>query len=501
MSESLRTSKEISSKKNLMTKYVLFLLLGLTFVLRLYRINSPIIGMNSWRQADTAAISRNYHEHGYKFLYPQIDWGGDSPGYVETEFPIYSFVVALLYKIFGVHEFLGRLLSAILALITMYFLYLLVFKLRDKKTALWSCLFFAILPPIIFYTRAFQPESALIMSLVLGVYFFLLWIDSEKKIYFISSSIFISLACLLKIPSLYIGLPILYLAWLRYGKKIFFQWTLWAYSLMVILPVTLWYYHAHQIYLRHGLTFGIWEYGKDKWGNWDLIFTLRFWNRILFQSLAENYFVWIGFIIFIVGLFIRRRSKLEAVFDVWIIALVVYFMIVARGNYVHLYYQLPFMIPGVVYLGKVYAQHFNHGGLKNKKTIFLATSLIGICLLTVGRYTIYIEKENIQDSNLYKLTEIAKAKIEEEALIIAVDNNNPTLLYLVHKKGWHAFPNQLDASFVAQRKRKRARYILGNLSSFKGESEKARLRELLKNYKVIHNDNSTLILDISQEMN
>jgi len=485
--------------KYMMKKNAIFLLLGFAFILRLYKIGSPIIGMHSWRQADTAAIARNYNENGYNFLYPQIDWGGNSPGYVEAEFPVYSFVVALFYEIFGVHEFLGRLLSTVFFLIALYFLYLLVLKYTDKNTALWSCAFFAVLPPIIFYTRAFQPESALIMSLILGVYFFSQWLDSEKNVHLICSALFISLACLIKIPSLYIGLPILYLAWLKYGKRVFLRGSLWIYGFMVLLPVALWHYHAHQIYLRHGLTFGIWEYGMDKWGNWNLVLTWKFWNRLLFQNLAEDYFVWIGFIILILGLFIRRRSKLEGVFDAWILALIVYFIIVAKGNFVHLYYQLPFMIPGVVYLGKFYAQHFYQGGFKNLRTILLTISLIGICVLTVGRYDIYMEKENIHNSDFYKLSEIARVKIEVQALVIAVDKNDPTLLYLAHKKGWHAFPNQLDVSFVTKRQSKGAKYVIGNHSSFKQESEQLRLRELFKNHKVIFDDNSSFILEISEE--
>lgn len=483
-----------------MKKKAFFLLFCLAFILRFYKINSPIIGMHSWRQADTAAISRNYYENGYRFLYPQIDWGGDSQGYVETEFPIYSFIVALLYGVFGVHEFLGRLLSVIFAMISLYYLYFLLLKMSDRKTALWSCFFFAILPPLIFYSRTFQPESTLVMSLILGVYFFSQWMDTEKIIYFITSLIFIALACLIKIPSLYIGLPILYLAWMKSGKKIFYQISMWIYGLIVLLSVALWYYHAHRIHLKTGLTFGIWEYGLDKWGNWDLIFQWKFWNRIIFQNLAEDYFVWIGFIIFVIGMFLKRKSKLETLSDVWLMALVIYFIIVARGNYIHLYYQLPFMIPAVIYLGKVYAQHFHPKDLKNKKTILLSAGLIGICLLTAGRYTIYIEKENTRNSDLYKLAEIVKDKIEDKALVIAIDNNDPTLLYLAHKKGWHAFPNQLDTSFVTQKNNKGARYIIGNHNLFKGDLELSRLRELLKNHKVIYDDKSSFILEISEEM-
>jgi len=456
--------------------------------------------MHSWRQADTAAISRNYYENGYKFFYPQIDWRGDSPGYIETEFPIYSFIVALMYEIFGVSEVFGRLLSVVFSLITMYFLYLLVLKLVDKNTALWSCFFFAIFPPNIFYSRTFQPESALIMSLVLGVYFFSQWLDTDKKRCFFLSSIFIALACLLKLPSLYIGLPLLYLAWLKFWKKILIQWSLWLYGFLVLLPVALWYYHAHKIFLNYGLTFGIWEYGSDKWGNWNLVFTLKFWNRILFQNLAEDYFVWIGFVIFIIGLSIKRKTKQEKLFDIWIISLVIYFVIVARGNYVHLYYQLPFMIPATVFLGKVFMRNFSPHIFKNKKSLVLSICLIGILVLGAGRYSIYMKKENTKHSEEFKLAEIVKQKTKEESLIIAVDSNDPTLLYLSHKKGWHAFSGQLNDSFLSQKKQKGAEYIIGNHSSFKGESEQKILGSLFRNYHVVFDDEKSFILKLIKDL-
>ncbi len=74
---------------------------------------SPLLDYHSWRQADTAAIARNYATNGYRLLYPQVDWGGLTPGYIESEFPLYSYTLALLYGVFGVHAWLGRLLSAL----------------------------------------------------------------------------------------------------------------------------------------------------------------------------------------------------------------------------------------------------------------------------------------------------------------------------------------------------------------------------------------------------
>lgn len=62
---------------------------------RMINLSAPPIGMHSWRQTDTAAIARNFYEHGYRFHLPQVDWGGSGPGYVESEFPIYTYSVAL----------------------------------------------------------------------------------------------------------------------------------------------------------------------------------------------------------------------------------------------------------------------------------------------------------------------------------------------------------------------------------------------------------------------
>ena len=65
---------------------------AMAVAVRLIAINQPYIDNWSWRQSDVAAIARNYYENGFHFAYPQIDWAGDAPGYVGTEFPILPFL-------------------------------------------------------------------------------------------------------------------------------------------------------------------------------------------------------------------------------------------------------------------------------------------------------------------------------------------------------------------------------------------------------------------------
>ena len=63
------------------------------------------------RQADTAAMARHFAEQGTPIWLPQIDWGGANAGFVESEFPLYPFLVSRLYGLMGVQEWLGRGLS------------------------------------------------------------------------------------------------------------------------------------------------------------------------------------------------------------------------------------------------------------------------------------------------------------------------------------------------------------------------------------------------------
>ena len=88
---------------------IVFMICVLAVAARLLFINQPYIDHWSWRQSDVAAIIRNFLQNGFHFGYPQIDWAGNAPGYVGTEFPILPFVAALCYKLMGVHEWMGRI--------------------------------------------------------------------------------------------------------------------------------------------------------------------------------------------------------------------------------------------------------------------------------------------------------------------------------------------------------------------------------------------------------
>lgn len=484
-----------------MKKHAIFLVLTLAFLLRINHITSPLIGEHQWRQTDTASVSRNYYENGFKFFYPQIDWGGNSPGFVESDFPAYTFAVAVLYKFFGVHEYLGRLLSVFASLITIFFLYLLVKKNMDEKTALWSAFFYAVLPLTVFYSRTFQPEATLLMASVIGIYFFSEWITAERWSFFIFSAVFLSLACLLKPMTLYLGLPLLFLSWDKYKQRTFLRWQLWLYAFLVLMPIILWYYHAHKLGTSGGLTLNIWGYGSDKWGNWDMVFSLYYWRRI-FLVLFGRHFARIGFPIFLFGLFLKRQYPKERLFDFWLMAILIYFIIVGKGNYVHEYYQLPIMLPAAVFMGKVFSRYFIIDEIKDWKTALLALYLAGIILFSFDRLHRYFKSEDVGSSQTFQLAAVINEKIEKNALIITVIDGDPSLLYLSHHKGWAVSPGQVSDLFFENMARNGARYFIGYYKDkdyTENPGRQLRIKELLtsKQLEPVFNDGKSFIMKLS----
>ena len=101
-------------------------------IIRLINIRMPIVGVHSWRQADTAAMARHFALENTPIWLPQIDWGGAMKGYVESEFPLYPFIVGQFYKLFGLHEILGRSISLLFSLLTIFLIIRIINRINHR---------------------------------------------------------------------------------------------------------------------------------------------------------------------------------------------------------------------------------------------------------------------------------------------------------------------------------------------------------------------------------
>ena len=99
------------------TRWSMAVVLLVGCVLRLLGVNHPADAdtLASWRDSDYTQIARTYHREGIEPFRPRIDWRGETSGVAEMELPVLPVAAALLYRIFGYHEEILRLLSALAA--------------------------------------------------------------------------------------------------------------------------------------------------------------------------------------------------------------------------------------------------------------------------------------------------------------------------------------------------------------------------------------------------
>lgn len=157
---------------------ILFVVILLSIAVRFVNIDATVICWHSWRQADTAALGRNFHDSGEGILFPRVDWGGD--GHVETEFEAYTYLVSLMYGIFGVHEEIGRLISVLFSILAIAGVYFLARRFYGANVGLIASALYAVLPLTMFYGRAFMPESMRLSLIIWGLHFFDRWRESQR---------------------------------------------------------------------------------------------------------------------------------------------------------------------------------------------------------------------------------------------------------------------------------------------------------------------------------
>src|SRR3989304_10033694 len=164
---------------------VLSIILILAFVIRLYKINRPIADWHSWRQADTAAVARNFIKEGFNPFIPKYDDMSmqanslDNPQrYRFVEFPILNTVIAAVWSQTGINVTYARLVTVFISLGSIVLLFLLVKYLSGVRVAALSAFFFATIPYNVFYSSAILPGPLMVFG-ILGLFFyFVRWLET-----------------------------------------------------------------------------------------------------------------------------------------------------------------------------------------------------------------------------------------------------------------------------------------------------------------------------------
>jgi len=406
-------------------KFIFFLLLLIILGLRIYHIDVPPLEIEeSWRQADTESMAWNFANYDFNPWRPNLNYDGPLPNIPALEFQVTTYLIAVLYKIFGHHYLLARLVPLSFFMVSAIYLYLLARIYLEWRGAAWSLLIYGILPVNVYYSRAIMPEAAALMFWIGGFYYFNLWVSqrdhSRRLQQLILSSIFLSLAIMTKPPTAFIAIPMFYLCFKYFGWKWLKIPQLWLYALGTLAIPALYYYYSAQI-AEYKFTVGITR---------DII--LQKALTAFYSQEALNFFSQniprttglIGILLVFTGLFFISRKQMVLV--VWFMAMLLELIIIVspiRASYYLIFFTVPCALLGGNLLDKI---RFNPTGKIMSMILVFALFLESYYQVTpMFRINPIIRNQ----------WQVIEAVTKRDDLLV-VGTLDPCLLSLSDRRGW-----------------------------------------------------------------
>src|SRR3972149_4555381 len=289
--------------------FYLALIIFFGLLARLYKIDSPFADWHSWRQADTATVTRNFIKEGFNPFFPKYD---DMSGVSEkpvinparfrfVEFPIYNIAVYPLYLLFGVKDAYHRLISIIFSLGSIAFIFFIVRRYINSIMALLSAFTAAFLPFNIFFSRTTLPEPTFVFFALGMVYFVDRWIEEDGRFTGVLGFIFTAIAFLMKPWAIFFFLPLLYSLYRKRNKKGFWKKFV-IFTCFALLPFGLW--RLWMLQQPQGTPAASWLLNSD-----GIRLRPAFWWWIVSERMGREILSVTGMVLFFIGLISRPKNS------------------------------------------------------------------------------------------------------------------------------------------------------------------------------------------------
>jgi hypothetical protein len=492
--------KQKNLKQKAKNNWLIIAILLLAFVLRLYRIHYPLLDWHSWRQADTASVTREYLKADQiDLLHPKyhdlssIPSGTANPeGYRMVEFPLINGLIAQFLRFSQSLDFsfdlviVSRLFSILASLLAIYALYRLI-KLIDNQTlALLTAFIYAVLPYAIFYGRAILPEPFMLAFSLLSLW---QWAEfcrheSQKEklkkkngwFHYLIALLFLALAALLKPFVVFLAPVYLAIAWHFLGKKVFRKTAFYFFPLLAFLPLLFW--RQWMANFPTGIPASNWLFNQN-----NIRLRPAWWRWLFYERLTKLFLGFTGLILLLTNLCKAGHSLV--IYAAWWISIFLYFVVLASGNIQHDYYQ-NLMIP-------IVAISLARGSLilryKFKKP------LIGNLVLTVIiSSSILLSAQKIAGNfnvNTWEYREAGQAVdrlTSQDALVIAPAMGDTAFLFQTNRRGW-------PIGFAIEEK------IASGATIYVSINDDKERRVLAEKYQTLEVGERYLILDLTKEKN
>jgi len=425
----------------------LVLLVGLA--LRLHGVHNPILDHPGWRQGDMASVARNFARLDFNPLHPQTDYDGPAPNYVELELQIVPFLAASLYKLFGIHEIFGRLISIGFSLGTVVVLGCFArFLFRSEAAGIAAALALAIAPGSVYYGRTFMPDTTMTFFLSAALFatarlFFAPEGDrATGRGRFALAAALTAVAVLAKPVALLALLPIAAMSVERYGLRGTLRRP-GAYALVAcaIVPYAL-YDHAlaaiaewhwasgiTRLHVLPGLRAALVSPAA-------LIAKLRTLRLVL--GMLPHTMLGGGLTaLAALGLLVCARGRSRSLLPAWLAAGLLYAFVVVTVERVD-YYLYPFVPLAALLVGALAAAVVPRLSTPRARSLAALLSVaVAFALLLDGRRI--VAPYYVYNPAVYRAAHDLDLALPPDALVV-MGHYDPSVLYLIGRKGWEEDP-------------------------------------------------------------
>jgi 4-amino-4-deoxy-L-arabinose transferase-like glycosyltransferase len=423
---------------------ILALILIAAFALRLYKYNTPLADLHSWRQVDTAAVARNYARNGVDWLKPRYDdlsdlqTGHENPeGLRYVEFPVYNAIVGYIGSIITSVpiEVIGRIVTALFSLIIIGIIYALTYYEAGRIAAIMAALVYAVFPDFVFFSRVVLPETTAVAFAMLSLLLVYLAVHKKRSTEYIillmCSAISYALAILVKPTAGFYGLAVAYIVFRAYELNALKKIEYYIYALIALMPFAMW---------RYFISFHPVGIPPSDW----LITSVNTYQGLKVIFLRPAFFRWIfyerineiilgGYLTFFFILGIVMKPQRYLIHFIFLCGMI-YLFVFEGGNVQHEYYQT-ILLPGLALMVGLGTAHV----LQNTK-LFLHPLVTWSLVLALYGLSFFFSFYRVQDyyhtpDDLPPIANVIKTITSPSDKIVTDRLGDTTLLYLADRKG------------------------------------------------------------------
>lgn len=470
--------------------FYLFLIILVSFAVRLYKIDNPVADWHSWRQADTAAVARTFYKEGYNPFIPRYDdmsAVAENPvpnlsRYRFVEFPIYTSLVYFGYVLNGgVDERIARLTAIFFSLGSLVLVYFITKKYFGKFSAFVASFLFGILPFNIYFSRVILPEPSLVFF-GLGMFYFAdLWIEKKTPRLFLVSLAFTILAFLTKPMAIFYFLPLIYvyfkkeqqrwpirkeyIVWMILGFAPFLMWRIWMSQFPEGIPASKWLFNGNGIRFRPA-----------------------FWKWIVGERLGSEILGAAGFGLFIIGFLIRPLLKESWILHLLAASSILFLIVFATGNIQHDYYQTLIIPALVIFAARGFVLLCSRGNVFVPRIFTIPVACL-LFILTI--YLPWLEVSGLYQVNNWAIVRAGKKAdsiLPKDAVVIAPYMGDTAFLYQINRRGWPFVAMKIEDDLI---RKFGAQYYIST-------AKDAKTKWVMDNYSVMYDTSEFVIIDLQK---